>query len=73
MPFSFYRHRRNLNYRLVLKSGAPYPDGMVMEDWEFTLEREDEDTGSDARAMVADMGYCLFQMGLTLKGTDFGD
>ncbi len=34
-------------------------------EWELTLERETADTGQDVRIMIAEMGYCLFRMGLT--------
>lgn len=63
--YRFYRHWRRPNYRLVVRAEDPFPAGTRLVEWELTLERETADTGQDVRIMIAEMGYCLFRMGLT--------
>ncbi|WP_374468218.1 hypothetical protein [Phenylobacterium sp.] len=66
MRYSFYVYRRDPRYRLVIEDGAPWPEGARSEDWDHTRTRDAGDTNPDVRTAVAEAGYSLFVIGLSL-------
>jgi hypothetical protein len=65
--YEFFVHRRHPDFRLVTLAQAPFPEGARKDDWRSTRTRPADDVNADIRDAVAQSGYALFRIGLSLS------
>lgn len=68
MRYRFHVHKRLQDWRLVTAEGTPPPAGCVIDEWEHSRTREEEDTNAEVREQVRTRGFVLFKL-----GGDFSD
>jgi hypothetical protein len=66
--YKFFVHVRHPDYRLVVKTDAPFPAGTSEIESRLTRSREAGDFNPEVRDAVDRDGYLLFRIGLSLSG-----
>lgn len=67
MTYRFFRHRMYPQFRMVLKEPAPFPPETTEAEWELTRIREKDDVNPDVRTEIAEKGYSLFKIGISIE------
>ncbi|MCO5089775.1 hypothetical protein [Bosea sp. (in: a-proteobacteria)] len=65
--YSYFKHRRDARYRLVISSEAPFPPELEAYDWVFLEERPPAGVHIEVMNDIAQNGFGFFERGIRLQ------